>query len=163
MKELIMLIKFSDLIQAREQVEERVRELTQLLRNEAQEFLDQYKKSLYTPQDSWSDGQRAYPYARLMSMSDQGIYAQQSTKTLALDYENNISFLMATVINENIQGGQWIYVPIRMGLNNRSVIVTVENSGREEVPLGGEGNSYYDACCLVKEVVLSQIKSRFPN
>lgn len=157
-----MLIKFSDFIQAREQVEKRVQELTQMLRNEAEEFLTQYKQSLHTPHDSWSDGQRAYPYARLMNMSDEGMYAQQSTKTLALDNQNNVSFLMATLINENIQGGQWIYVPIRMSISNRSVIVNVGNSDQEEVPLGGECNGYYEACGLVKEAVMRQIKSRFP-
>lgn len=158
-----MLIKFSDFIQAREQVEERVRELTQLLRNEAEEFLGQYKKSLYTPHDSWSDGQRAYPYARLMNISDEGLYAQQSTKTLVLDNQNNVSFLMATLINENIQGGQWVYVPIRMFISNRNIVISVDNSEQEEVALGGEGNDYYEACGLVKEAVMRQIKSRFPN
>lgn len=158
-----MHIKFSDLIQAREQVEERVQELTQMLRNEAEAFLVQYKQSLFTPNDSWSDGQRVYPYARLMNMSDKGMYVQQSIKNLALDNQNSVSFLLATVINENIEGGHWIYVPIKMFIRNRNVIVAVDNSEQSEVPLGGEGSGYHDACRLVKEAVMKQIKSRFPN
>ncbi|MEI9687481.1 hypothetical protein [Kosakonia cowanii] len=158
-----MLIKFSDFIQAREQVEKRVNELTQMLRNEAEEFLTQYKQSLFTPNDTWSDGKRDYPYARLMNLTDKEMFVQQSTQSLVLDKQNNVSFFIATLINENTQGGQWIYVPIRMSINNRNVMVTIDNSGHEEVPLGGEGRGYHDACGLVKEAVIKQIKSRFPN
>jgi len=158
-----MLIKFSDFIQAREQVEKRVQELTQMLRNEAEEFLSQYKESLYTPNDTWSDGQRAYPYARLMKLSNEGMFTQQSPQSLVLDNHNNVSFQMATLINENTEGGEWINVPIKMSISNRNVIVTIDKSGHEEVPLGGEGRGYHEACGLVKEAVMKQIKSRFDN
>lgn len=158
-----MHITLKDILQAREQVDEKLKSLTQLLRNEAGEFLAQYKRSLSAGNDSWSDGERVHPFARIMSTNGEGLSRVQPVNGLSLDARNSVSFTLETVVNTEIQNGSWVPVEIRMFKQQRNIIVQVDHNGHHEVYLGGGVDSYFDACKAVKEAVLHKINSRYSD
>lgn len=157
-----MHITYKNIIQERELSEEKFKARTQLLRNEAEELLRQYRDSLCTPNEKWSDGQRDIPYANLGNLNENGSYGNQSTQTLFLDNQNAVSFLIATVTNIQIQGGAWIYIPVKMHANNHVITVIIDNNHQVEVPFNGGHNGYHEACKQLKESVITKLKSRFP-
>ncbi|WP_447863548.1 hypothetical protein [Kluyvera sichuanensis] len=158
-----MHITYKNIIQERELSEEKFKARTQLLRNEAEELLRQYRAALFTPNERWYDGQREIPYANLASRNENGDYGNQSTQTLFLDDQNAISFFIATVTNIEIADGAWNYIPVKMQASHRAVTVIIDNSHQVEVPLGGGHNGYHEACKRLKESVIANLKSRFPD
>lgn len=158
-----MHITYKNIVQERELADEKFKARTQLLRNEAEELLRQYRASLFTPNEKWSDRQRDIPYARLSNRNENGSYGSQSSQTLFLDNQNAVSFFMATVTNTDIEGGAWNYIPVKMHANNHAITVIIDNSHQVEVPLSGGGNGYHEACMQLKESVITKLKSRFPD
>jgi len=155
-----MHITINDILNEQAQADEKIRSLTELLRNEAGEFLSQFKKSLYADEDCWSDGTGSYPFARMENINSQGYRQYQPSKELKLDVGNSVSFILQTVVNTKVERGIWVDVNIKMYKSFRSVIVEVDgNRHRIEIPLNSGENSYFDACKAVKEVVIDKIRS----
>ncbi|EKM7177697.1 hypothetical protein PVC88_003634 [Cronobacter sakazakii] len=160
----MMHITFNDIVQVRKEVDDKINGLTQLLRNEAAEFLTQYRDSLFTGRQTWSDGQKDYQFAKVTSCNEQGLTRDQPVNELALDARNSITFTLETVVNTDTKGGSWESVDIRMYQQGRSINVEIYPGGRRvEVPLNSGNNSYFEACNAVKETVVEKIRSRLSN
>lgn len=160
----MMHITFNDILQVRQEVDDKINGLTQLLRNEAAEFLTQYRASLFTGKQTWSDGQKDYQFARLTNSNEQGLTRHQPVNELVLDARNSVTFTLETVVNTDTKGGSWESVDIRMYQQGRSINVEIYPGGRRvEVPLNSGNNSYFEACNAVKETVIEKIKSKLSN
>ncbi|ELY3597497.1 hypothetical protein ACI09V_004258 [Cronobacter dublinensis] len=160
----MMHITFNDIVQARQEVEDKLNNLTQILRKEAAEFLTQYRNSLSTGRELWSDGQRDYPFARITNCNEQGLSRHQPVNELVLDARNSVSFVLETVVNINTKGGSWESVDIRMYQQGRSINIEIHPGGRfVEIPFNSGNNSYFEACKAVKETVIEKIKSKLSN
>ncbi|ELQ6048152.1 hypothetical protein ACOZ0V_003891 [Cronobacter malonaticus] len=160
----MMHITFDDIVQARQDVEDKLNNLTQIMRKEAGEFLTQYRNSLSTGREVWSDGNRTYPFARITNCNEQGLSRLQPVNELVLDARNSVSFVLETVVDINTNGGSWESIDIRMYQQGRSIIIEIHPGNRcVEIPFNSGDNSYFEACKAVKETVVEKIRSRLSN
>lgn len=151
-----MTLSYQDLCDQRRKMEEKYQQRKARLQSDGIALLGEYKKSLQLPQDAWYEESREMPHVRVGFFNDSNLFERRPIQGTSLNENNRLVFIIATVINKGVPGGEWVYTSISMWYADTYLNVMV--SGQTiVVPFGEQESRFYEVCSAIKQSIFNDL------
>ncbi|EPU3949970.1 hypothetical protein [Klebsiella michiganensis] len=152
-----MGITYAEIKKKREDVEAAQIERSNIVYSEAEQLVEQYRKSLGLERETWTDIKGvASPYVSTGYVTGDS-FRKSSLLEIDLEKDYSFDFEISTVTDDSPRGGSYSVVSIDLRLHDASgTIKVVVNNGKTFLVEEKE-NKYADVCEEIKLQVLSSL------
>lgn len=156
--EKAMSITYKDIVLQRIEMDQKYQKRKALLQTEAGKLVKEYSDSLKIPADKWHDGEREQSFVRTGITNAAGNFERRPVRASQLDDKYRVNFILSTAVNTDVSGGEWIYVPVSVWMNNGYINVSINNGTHElTIANGDDEGRYLEAATLLKQQVMLAI------
>lgn len=148
-----MLVSYDTIVAKKKELEGKQVARKSELQADAIDLLREFKKSLALPDEYTVDyDDRKIPYVAIFIKNNHGLYEQRSPHGLQTNESFQLTFFMGLMVNAEVPGGEWIYIPVEMWYDGRHLIVT---AGREQAQVrvhdDKSNGRFFDVAAMIKK------------
>lgn len=153
-----MFINYDAILDRKREFDDKTAARKHKLQLDAEEFLEQLKVSLQLPQHVPIDPSGTSLFYVGSCIKNANGFVSTPISALQLDEDYVLSFYVGLLINSNVIGGEWIFVPVELRYENSNLIFSAgQKYSHIEILPNPSPNRFLDALDHFKQYCIDEV------